>query len=120
METVLVALGTALVSNFAQWVFFQRKHKAEASGAEINNDRSEIENLKLITQEWRDAAQAWKDMADEYQSKHIANSRKVDELIEEVHGFKRKLERANKRIAHLERELERERKTQKTPADGHE
>lgn len=118
METVWVTLGSVLATNFGQWVFFQRKLKAEASGAEINNDRSEIENLKLITQEWREAAQAWKDMADEYQSKHIANSRKVEELVEEVQGFKRKLARANKRIAHLEKELEKER-TQNTPADGH-
>lgn len=109
METVLIALGTALATNFVQWVFYQRKHKAEASGAEINNDRSEIENLKLITLEWREAAQDWKHMADEYRGKYIDNIKTMEDLVQEVQGFKKKLAQANKRIAHLEKELEKER-----------
>lgn len=116
MESVLITLGSVLATNFGQWFFFQRKHKAEASGAEINNDRSEIENLKLIAQEWRDTAQAWKEMADEYQLKHMDNNRKINELVEEVQEFRRQLAKANSRIAHLEKELEK--KNRKTPADG--
>lgn len=101
---MLISLGSAVSTAFAQWIFYFRKHKAVAAGAEKQNDRSEIENLKLITQEWREAAQAWKDMADEYQSKHIANSRKVDQLVETVASLKRQLTKANKRIATLEKE----------------
>lgn len=102
----MITLGSVLATNFGQWFFYQRKHTATATGLEINNDRTEIENLKLITQEWREAAQAWKDMADEYQTKHIENSRRVDELGNQVHTLKRELAKARKRIETLEKDHE--------------
>jgi uncharacterized coiled-coil DUF342 family protein len=105
-----------LATGFGSWIFFRGKYKAETDGALKSNDRSEIENLKLITQEWREAAQAWKDMADEYQSKFIGNSRKVDELADQVAMLTRQLKNANKRIAHLEKE--KQDKSNNTSADG--
>lgn len=107
-----------MATGFGSWVFFREKYKAETDGAVKSNDRSEIENLKLITQEWREAAQAWKDMADEYQTKFIGNSRKVDELADQVAMLTRQLKAANKRIAHLEKEKEKQDKSNNTPADG--
>lgn len=105
-----------MATNFAQWFFYQRKHNAAASGAEINNDRSEIENLKLIVQEWREAARDWKDMADEYRGKYISEHRLIEELRDEVASVNRKLLNANKRITQLEKE--KANKTNKTPTDG--
>lgn len=117
LEQVLIAVGGAVAGGFGNWVFYIRKHKATASGAEINNDRSEIENVKLIAQEWREAAQAWKDMADEYQAKHIENTRKLEEFAAQVASFKRRLDRSNRRINFLEKKLPNE--TNNTPTDGH-
>lgn len=95
METVLIAIGTALATGFGQWVFYFRKHRANA-------DRSEIDNLKLIVQEWRDTSKIWKDMADEYQNRHIDNSRKIEQLYEEIASLKRQLDKANRKINDLE------------------
>lgn len=109
LEQVLIGLGGAVAGSFGQWVFYIRKHKATA-------DRSEIENQKLLTREWREAAEQWKDMADEYQIKHIENTRKLEEFASQVSSFKRKLERSNKRINCLEKKLI---ETKTTPTDGH-
>jgi uncharacterized membrane protein len=113
IDAVLIALGTSLATGFGSWVFFIRKHKAEAVGTEKTNDRSEIENYKLISQEWREAAQQWKDLCDEYQTKLIETLRKLDtrfvesdkELAankEEIKKLRAALAVANKRIVELE------------------
>lgn len=110
-DPILIAIGTALATAFGSRVFYQRKHKAEAVGAEKGNDRTEIENYKLIATEWREAAQKWKDLADEYQLKLIENSRKIEVLVaehaatkKELLKFKNLLAKANRRIAELERQ----------------
>lgn len=113
LEVVLIALGTTLATTFGGWVFFIRKHKAEAVGTEKTNDRSEIENYKLISQEWREAAQQWKDLCDEYQNRLIETLRKLDtkfvesdkELAanrDEIKKLRAALVIANKRIVELE------------------
>lgn len=110
LEQVLIVLGTSLATAFSGWVFFIRKHKAEAVGVETNNTRQEIENYKLIAQEWREAAQQWKDLADEYQAKLIENSRKIERLESESAAIKKEvitlkglLTRAQNRIIELEK-----------------
>jgi len=110
MENVLITFFTAMATGFASWIFARRKNKAEAVGAEKNNDRTEIDNYKLIAQEWREAAERWKDLADEYQKKLIANSRQIEELVtssitfkKEIRTLKTLLAKANKRIAELEK-----------------
>lgn len=95
MTEVLVGLGSALSTAFAQWVFYYRKHKGNA-------DRTEIENYKLIAQEWRESAQIWKDLADQYQLESIQNKKKIEKLEEELRALKRQLTSASKRINHLE------------------
>lgn len=115
-DTVLITLGTVLATNFGQWFFYQRKHKAAATGAEINNDRSEIENLKLIIQEWKETATVWKAMADEYRTKYIADHRAVESMGEELASVKRQLKRAQKRIATLEGRTSES--LNNTPGDG--
>ncbi len=101
MNEVLIVLGTSLATGFAGWIFGGKQV------AKNNSDRSEIENLKLITQEWREAAQSWKDMADEYQKKHIDNSRKLTDMADEIQALKRQVARQTKRIAELEKHEKR-------------
>lgn len=97
-ETILIALGTALSTGFAQWIFYRRKHKATAVGAEKQNDRVELDNYKLIAEEWRETAQRWKEMADKYQM----------ELVEEKKyraGMESQLAENLNKIACLESKL---------------
>lgn len=115
LSTVLIALGTSLATGFGSWVFFIRKHKADADGAEKTNDRTEIENLKLIVDEWRQSAKTWKEMADEYQQRYVGNARKLETLEDQVGTLTRELRRAQERIEHLEKENE---KLNRTSADG--
>lgn len=96
MKEVLIGLGAALSTAFAQWVFYRRKHKGSA-------DRTEIDNYKLIAQEWRESAQRWKDLADEYQLESIQNKRKIDTLEEELRSIKRQLASSLKRLKQLEK-----------------
>lgn len=124
LEQILIVVVTSIVTAFSGWVFYIREHKAKAvavevsnEGAEKNNDRTEIENYKLIAQEWREAAQQWKDLADDYQTKLIEQSRKIEAFLEKVQTndaelaankkeivkLRGLLEKANKRIAELER-----------------
>lgn len=117
MQEFLIALSGAALPILLAWLLYFRKHKADAVGAEKNNDRTEIENYKLIAQEWREAAQQWKDLADDYQTKLIENSRKIEahfELFEdnkkeldsnrrEIQTLKALLQKANKRITELEK-----------------
>ena len=118
---VLSNLGTALTTGFAQWVFYIRKHKADASGAEKTNDRTEIENLKLINKEWMETAMSWKAMADEYRTKYIALQPIVEELQEKLVILSRQLNLANERIEHLEAKKGISKvNTHKTPSDGNE
>lgn len=123
IEIVLAILGGGAFATLIQWLLFPRKNKAEAVGVEVankgyenNNDRTEIENYKLIAQEWRESAQRWKDLADEYQTKLIENSRKFEAFLttvkhnnEEMASNKKEIEKlrnllgkANKRILELE------------------
>ena len=119
LETIITVLVTSLATGFASWVFYIRKHKADAVSAEKGNDRTEIDNLKLIVKEWRDAATQWKDMADDYQIRFIEQNRKMEQFfsdnannIKELEENKKQIEklknlltRANKRIKHLEDQL---------------
>jgi chromosome segregation ATPase len=112
LDLLLASIGTSIVTAFAGWVFFIRKHKAEAVGAEKTNDRTEIENYKLIAQEWREAAQQWKDLCDEYLTKLIENSRKIENMTielsenkKDLRKFKGLLTKANNRIQMLENKL---------------
>lgn len=120
LSTVLISLGSSLAAGFGSWIFFRRKHKAEADGAVINNDRAEIESLNLIAKEWRETAQSWKSMADEYRTKYMEYQRQVEALAEQVSQLSIKLTRANRRIAHLEKRKGLQADANKTPTDGNE
>lgn len=100
-KDILLVLGSALATGFAQWVFYFRKHQAEAKGVVKNNDRQEIENLNLISKEWREAAKSWKDMADEYHAKSKENMRRIDELEQKVMNLEAALRSANRQIEKL-------------------
>ena len=109
MPEFLTATGAAALTLVLGWLLYLRKHRAAAVGAEKNNDRTEIENYKLIAQEWREAAQQWKDLADEYQTKLTLQSRVIVELEareagnrKEINALKGKLTKALNRITHLE------------------
>lgn len=117
LSTVLISLGSSLATGFGSWIFFRKKHKAEADGVTINNDRAEIESLNLIAKEWRETAQSWKSMADEYRTKYMEYQRQVEMLAEQVYEMSLKLARANKRIAHLERRKGQQ-DVNNTPTDG--
>ena len=99
---ILIALGSGLAGAFSKWVFDRHKRKADTQSVHQSNFRAEIDNLKLIVQEWREAAGHWKDMADDYQQKFIDNSRKLDEVHQEVRTLKNQLAKANRRIKQLE------------------
>lgn len=101
MNEILIALGSSIATGFGQWVFYYRKHKATAIGAEKGNDRTEIENYKLIAQEWRESAERWKDMADKYQMELI-------EYKKELSSIEGKLIEALNKINCLESRLSKE------------
>lgn len=117
LELLISTLGGSALTLLLGWALYLRKHKADAAGVEKNNDRTEIDNLKLIVTEWRESATRWKDLADEYQEKFIEQNRKMErffsefesnrkELVDnrkEIETLKRKLSSANKRIAELEK-----------------
>jgi uncharacterized coiled-coil DUF342 family protein len=102
LNEILIALGSGLAGAFSKWVFDRHRRKADTQSVEQSNSRAEIENLKLIVQEWREAASQWKDMADDYQQKFIDNSRKLDEVHQELRSLKSQLAKANRRIKQLE------------------
>ncbi len=120
LSTVLISLGSSVATGFGSWIFFRKKHKAEADGVTINNDRAEIESLNLIAKEWRETAQSWKSMADEYRLKYMDYQREVETLAEQVSELSIKLNRANRRIAHLEEIKGLQEGSNTTPTDGHE
>lgn len=102
------------ISGAISWLatrYYERgRFKAETATLNIGNTRQEIENYKLISIEWREAAQQWKNLVDEYQQKLIDNAKKIDELYEQNSEMKRQLfsvtrqlERANRRINELEK-----------------
>lgn len=97
-ETILIALGSSLATGFGQWVFYFRKQAAETKSVDKNNERQEIENLNLIAKEWREAANIWKQMVDEYHLKSMDNMRRIEELETKVSTLQRQLNSANKQI----------------------
>jgi Mg2+ and Co2+ transporter CorA len=101
LYTVLIGLGSSLATAFAQWIFYFKKHTAEAKSVVKNNDRAEIENLNLIAKEWREAAKIWKDMVDEYHLKSMDNMRRIEELEQKVFQLQQQLMSANKQIDKL-------------------
>jgi len=96
---VLLTFSSALIT----WLFARRKNKADAVSIEKTNDRSEIENYQFIAKEWREAAEQWKRLADEYQISLIENSRKFEALSKEFSIHRGLLTRANNRIRELEK-----------------
>ncbi|MEH0008246.1 MAG: hypothetical protein V6Z82_05940 [Flavobacteriales bacterium] len=107
---IVLPLFTGGISWIATRWWERRKFKAEAVSAERGNDRSEIENYKLIATEWREAAQKWKDLVDEYQTKLIDNSHRIDELSSKLSATTRELSlvkgqltKAQNRIKELEK-----------------
>lgn len=107
---ILIALGTSLATAFGSWVFFIRKHKAEAVGTEKTNDRTEIENYKLIATEWRETAQRWKELADKYETELIESRRIIPQMRADLEDQKRDitalkglLTKAQNRISELEK-----------------
>lgn len=102
METLLAVLGSSLVTALTQWALYFRKHKAEATTVVTQNDHQEIQNLNLIAKEWREAAQLWKSMADEYQAKSIDSRKRIEQLEEKVTELERALHVANSKISKLQ------------------
>lgn len=107
LENVLLILGSATATAFLQWVLYIRKHKAEANSVEKTNDATEIENLVSMAKEWRETAAHWKQLADEYQKELIScktvNGDKIESMKSEIRTLNNKLNKANKRIAELEK-----------------
>lgn len=103
VNNVMLVLGSSFVTAVLQWFLYKRKHNANAVNIEKTNDRSEIENYQFIAREWREAAEQWKHLADDYQTKLIENSHKIEELSKEVSIQKGKLTKAYKRIGELEK-----------------
>jgi len=101
MTEFLTALSGAAIPIILAWLLYFRKHKADAVGAEKNNDRTEIENYKLIATEWRETSQVWKDMADEYQMKFREQNRKFEEFLLKAEGTNKELEANRREIAKL-------------------
>ncbi len=102
------AASSAIAWLATRW-YERKRHRAETTTVEVGNTRSEIENYKLIAAEWREAAQKWKDLVDEYQSKLIDNAKRIDELFEEnvelrrqISAVKGSLTKAQNRIKELE------------------
>lgn len=103
--TPFIAAATPI---FLLWLLYLRKHKASA-------DSSEIENYKLIATEWRETSQRWKDLADDYQMKFIEQNRKMEAYFAKGGDNRKEIERlnnllikANKRIKHLEDQLNKQ------------
>ena len=114
MREGFLNIALPLLSGGISWIatrrWERRKFKAETVSAERGNDRSEIENYKLISTEWREAAQRWKDLVDEYQAKLIENSRRIDNLSVELSKTSKELSfvkglltKAQRRIKELEK-----------------
>lgn len=101
MVEFLTALSGTAIPIILAWLLYFRKHKADAVGAEKNNDRTEIENYKLIATEWRETSQVWKEMADEYQMKFRYQNRKFEEFLQKAEGTNKELEANRKEIAKL-------------------
>ncbi len=108
LNLIFPAVSGAITWVATRW-YERRKFKAETDTVVVGNDRSEIENYKLLVAEWRETAQKWKDLADEYQGKLIENTKKIDELYlrnsevrRELSSVKGLLTKANNRIKELE------------------
>ncbi len=106
---ILFPSVSAAIAWLATRLYERNKFKAETDGLVINNTRDEIENFKLIAAEWRETAQAWKDMVDNYQDRLIENATKIDELFKEnfdlkqdIEQLKKQLDKAQDRIKELE------------------
>lgn len=101
LNTILAIAGSSLITALAQWALYFRKHAAEAKSVIRANDHQEIQNLNLIAKEWREAAQLWKAMADEYQTKSIESMRRIEHLEQKVSELESALAKANKEITKL-------------------
>lgn len=107
--TILFPALSGAISWLATRYYERGKQRAETATLNIGNTRQEIENYKLISIEWREAAQQWKDLVDEYQAKLIENAKRIEELYDqnaqlrrEFASVKGQLTRANNRIKELE------------------
>lgn len=87
---IMLVLGSSVATAFGQWVFFLRKHR-------LGNDRTEIDNYKLIAQEWRESAEKWKELADAYQQELIEHKKDrmehesvINKLKERLKGYEDK------------------------------
>ncbi len=105
MVEFLMALSGAAIPIFLTWLLYFRKNKASAVGAEKNNDRTEIDNFKLIAQEWREAATQWKDLADETRTELIAERRRIESAFLKFEDTKKELESNRDEIKKLRAEL---------------
>lgn len=108
---ILVPLITAGISWVSTRWYERKRYKAETATVEVGNTRSEIENYKMISIEWREAAQQWKGLVDEYQQKLIENAKRIDELYEQNREISRalatvkgQLTKAQSRIKELEKQ----------------
>lgn len=115
VQQILISFAASATPIILLWVLYLRKHKAEAVSTEKTNDRTEIDNIKLIAQEWRESAIKWKDLADEYQMKFIEQNRKMEAYFanggdnkKEIERLNRKLTAAYKRIKDLEDQLKQQ------------
>ena len=80
----------AALSNIPTYLIGTRKRKVDRQAAEI-------ENLSKIAAEWRQTAEHWKGLADEYQ-------RRFMDAVSEMEGYK---ETARKEIDSLKSEIKR-------------
>ena len=110
LEQILISFIAAATPIFLLWLLYLRKHKAEAVGTEKNNDRTEIENYKLIATEWRETATRWKELADKYETELIESRRVIPQMRNDLDDNKREittlkglLTKAQNRIVELEK-----------------
>ncbi len=90
------------ISGVVAWLatrwYEREKFKAETDTVVVGNARNEIENFKLLVAEWRETAQKWKDLADEYQTKLIESTKTIDELYQQNVEMKRELNELKRRL----------------------
>lgn len=110
ISDVIVPLLTAGISWLSTRWYERKRYKAETATVEVGNTRSEIENYKIMLEDWRKTAQHWKGLADEFQQKLIENAKQITELYElnreiskSLTIVKGQLTKAQNRIKELEK-----------------
>lgn len=99
INVILLTLGTAIATNFAQWFFFRRKNTADAVAAEIAN-------YKLIIDDWKKAAEDWRKNAEEYRGIMLEQRKEMDMMQIKIEKLEEDLKRATCKILKLEKAKE--------------